>query len=171
MARGVAALSMQDLIKGLPQVPHLIEGLLLRRPDLLTSKCFWIRDLAPADLAVSTLADRPEIRSAGIAAMIGANRDDLAPIVVRKFGALDVLRLISAQFHLPGSDKLALRQMDRPGGLGPGDRRAVLNGAEGLIVGVSLDNCCADATRRGTKQLRRRPMAAGRSSCKHVRSQ
>ena len=102
--RAIATLSAKDLIKGLPQAPQLSPDVLSRRPDLLTSQSFWRRDLVPVDLAFSALAERPEIRSAGVAAMIAANRDELATRVISEVGALDVLRLISTRFHMPGSD-------------------------------------------------------------------
>ena len=101
----IATLSIDDLIDGLLQAPQLSSVVLSRRPDLLTSENFWRRDLAPVDLAFLTLADRPEIRTAGVAAMIVANRDDLAPRAIREVGALDVLRPISTQFHTPGSER------------------------------------------------------------------
>jgi hypothetical protein len=101
--RAIATLSIKDLIKGLRQAPQLSPSVVSHRPDLLTSQSFWRRGLVPGDLAFSTLADHPELRSAGVAAMIAANRDDLAPRAIREVGALDVLRLISKQFHVLGS--------------------------------------------------------------------
>lgn len=105
VGKAISTLGIEDLVKGLPKAPQLLPILLSRRPDLLASEGFWRRDFAPVDLAFSTLANRPEFWSEGVAAMIAAKRDDLAPRAIREFGAVEVLRVLAMEFGTRGSDE------------------------------------------------------------------
>lgn len=94
---GIANLDLIELADGLGQTPQLSTAALTLRPELVTLEDFWRHDLVPAALSFATLADKPELRSAAVIAMIAAERDDLAPQALREIGALAMLQLVATK--------------------------------------------------------------------------
>ena len=109
-ASGFATLGVDELINGVMRAPRLSTVALTHRPELVTRPEFWSRDIAPVDAAFTALAGAPEFRTAGLTAMIAANRDDLAMKAVREIGPLHVLQIVAPLFDSTTSDRRGLGQ-------------------------------------------------------------
>ena len=95
-------LPLSELAKGLRRAPTLAHAALTYRPELVTEPKFWAQDLKIEDDAFAVIARLDEARSAAVAALVAAQRDDLATRVVGQCGpamVLDVVR--SALEHAP----------------------------------------------------------------------
>lgn len=100
----IDTLSIKNLLKGIIHVPNLLPRFISSHPKILTLQDFWHQNLTSEDLAFSALKDYPKLHASSIAAMIAADRDDLAPRVVREFGAIDVMRYVSTAIHTNEND-------------------------------------------------------------------
>jgi hypothetical protein len=105
---GFALLSTEDLLDGLARVPQFYPVALARRPDLVASSSFWSASNAPVEAAFARLASEPELRISSVKAMIAARRGDLAPRIIREFGASMVLRIVASKFRTGNADRGAL---------------------------------------------------------------
>lgn len=109
-ASGFAALRVDELIEGVVRAPSLSSVALAHRPELVAQPKFWSRDIAPIDAAFAALAMSLELRTAGLTAMIVANRDDLALRAVREFGPVDVLQVVATLFEASTNDRRSIGQ-------------------------------------------------------------
>ena len=100
--RTFGALSLSDLAKGLRRAPALAQTALRYRPALVTEPAFWTKDLTIEDDAFAVLARNDEFLAAAVAALVAAQRDDLATRVVDQCGPSAVLDVVgSALEHDP----------------------------------------------------------------------
>ena len=100
--RTFEALSLSELAVGLQRAPALAQAALTYRPELVTEPNFWTQDLTIWDDAFAVIARLEEVRSAAIAALVAAQRDDLATRVVGQCGLSAVLDVVgSALEHEP----------------------------------------------------------------------
>lgn len=104
---GFAILSVDELIDGIVRVPSLSTAVIDRRPEVLAEPKFWLRDVV-VDEAFSVLARSDNLRTAGLTAMIRANREDFIIRSVRQLGALNVLQAVSNLYSARDSDRVSL---------------------------------------------------------------
>jgi hypothetical protein len=104
-----AALRVDELIDGIARAPMLSSVALAQRPELVAQPELWSRDMAPVDAAFGALASSPELRTAGVTAMIVANRDDLAMRAIREIGSFNVLQVLASLFDIATGDRRSLR--------------------------------------------------------------
>jgi hypothetical protein len=88
-------LSINQVIEGIQKKPNTALILLDQRPDLLTSVSFWAIDDIPKERAIEALSLTSVPAGPVIEAMIRAHRRDLAPLVGRSYGGLELLRAVT----------------------------------------------------------------------------
>ena len=95
--RTFKALSLRELAEGLRRVPALAQAALTYRPELVTEPAFWSQDLRIEDDAFAVVARLDEeVRSAALAALVAAQRDDLATRAVGQFRPSAVLDVVGS---------------------------------------------------------------------------
>ncbi|OQS34642.1 hypothetical protein B0T40_15065 [Chromobacterium haemolyticum] len=97
--RTFEALSITELVNGLRLEPILAPAVLSHRPDVLTEPSFWSLDLVDIDNAFAMIAVSHELRSKTLAALVTAQRDDLALRAVHEFGSFEVLQAIGSELE------------------------------------------------------------------------
>lgn len=107
---GFEALSVDELVGGVIRVPSLSTVALRHRPELIARPEFWSHEIAPIEDAFAILTGAPELRMAGLTAMVAAHRDDLAARAVREIGALEVLQVMALLFDANPGDRVHLGQ-------------------------------------------------------------
>lgn len=96
MAGTIASASSTDLITALATAPALAGTILRMRPELAVEPRLWARDLGIDEDAFAALRDAPIDWPRIIAAMMVAERTDLAHRVAGEAGPLAVLRAIAS---------------------------------------------------------------------------
>jgi hypothetical protein len=91
----IAEVDLKALTNGILQAPQLATVAFELRPEMVTVEDFWRHSLVAAEIAFAALKNTPDLRSAALEAMILADRDDLAPRVVREIGGLSLLQQIA----------------------------------------------------------------------------
>ena len=94
--RTFEALSLSELAEGLRRVPALAQTALTYRPELVTEPMFWSQNLTIENDAFAVLDRLDKIRAAALAALIAAQRDDLATRAVGQFGLSAVLEVVGS---------------------------------------------------------------------------
>ena len=94
--RTFETLSLSELAGGLRRAPDLAQTALAQRPELVTEPIFWSQDLTIEDDAFAVIARLDKIRDAALAALIAAQRDDLATRAVGQFGPSAVLEVVGS---------------------------------------------------------------------------
>lgn len=83
-----------ELAEGLHEVPDLGRIALTSRPELIAEPAFWARDFPVQADALNELANPNKTRSI-VAALVAAQRDDLASIVVERSGSFVVFDTVA----------------------------------------------------------------------------
>ena len=94
--RTFKALSLSELADGLQRAPTLVPAALTYRPELVTEPNFWAQDLNIEDDAFAIISRLDEVRAAALAALMAAQRDDLATRAVGQFGPSAVLDVVGS---------------------------------------------------------------------------
>lgn len=101
----ISEMDLDVLANGIMHTPQLSLTTLALRPELVTVENFWRQDAVPVEVAFAALADVPELRTAAVAAMILADRHDLAPRAAREFGGLPLLQLVASKVRTVGDSR------------------------------------------------------------------
>ncbi len=96
--RVLQVLHVTELIDGLRRVPTLTAVALRYRPEILVEPAFWSHGASEVDEAFSVIAKSHDLQAAAVAAIMTANREDLAERTVREIGSFEMLRVIAAEF-------------------------------------------------------------------------
>ncbi|WP_211441236.1 GAP1-N1 domain-containing protein [Collimonas humicola] len=97
--RTFEALSITELFDGLRRAPALMHVALGHRPEIVTEPSFWSGEAIDIDEAFAVIASSQELCLPALAALISAQRDDLAIRTARAFGALRILEAVESAFN------------------------------------------------------------------------
>ena len=96
--RTFEVLPTRELARGLQEAPDLARIALTCRPDLIAEPGFWTRDFPVQADALDELANSNKTRPI-VAALVAAQRDDLASTVVERCGSFVVLDILGSEME------------------------------------------------------------------------